>query len=237
MVSLGPQNDDRIQVSKSRLNSLRAAVLGANDGIVSVASIILGVAGATSNRTTIFTAGMAGLAAGALSMAVGEYVSVSSQRDSERAFITDEKRQLENHPAEEFEELTSMYEAKGLSSRTAHQVARELTNRDAIKAHLEVEMNLNETDLSNPLQAAIASLAAFAVGGIIPLATVVAASQSTHLIATVVAVLLALSITGYISATVGRAPRLKAMARVILGGAIAMLLTYAIGHAFKGIVG
>ena len=142
---------DHDATSKNKLNSLRAAVLGANDGIVSVASIVLGVAGATNNRGTIFTAGLAGLVAGAMSMAVGEYVSVSSQRDSEQAFITQERKRLSQNADEEFEELASNYQAKGLSVKTAHQVASELTSHDALRAHLEIEMNLSETDLINPL--------------------------------------------------------------------------------------
>jgi VIT1/CCC1 family predicted Fe2+/Mn2+ transporter len=225
-------DSDHDSTSKNKLNSLRAAVLGANDGIVSVASIVLGVAGATNSRGTIFTAGLAGLVAGAMSMAVGEYVSVSSQRDSERAFITKEKLDLKQHPQKEFNELAETYQAKGLTAKTAQQVASELTSHDALGAHLEIEMNLSEDDLVNPVLAAISSLVAFAIGGIIPLAIIVITSQSVHLFATVIAVLIALIIIGYASATVGKAPRLRAIARVIIGGALAMLITYGIGRLF-----
>lgn len=224
-------------VSNARLNALRAAVLGANDGVVSVSSIILGVAGATDNRTAIFAAGMAGLVAGALSMAVGEYVSVSSQRDTEEAYIALEKLRLQHHPDEEFEELAEAYASRGLSPKTAHQVAKELTAHDAVRAHLETELNIDEEDLSSPLGAAIASLLAFTIGGVIPLATVLAVNHQLRLVATFISVIAALVITGYLSATVGRAPRPRAIARVVLGGAAAMLITYGVGHIFGQIIG
>ncbi len=227
---------DHAPVSNARLNSLRAAVLGANDGIVSVSSIILGVAGATDSRTAIFAAGIAGLVAGALSMAVGEFVSVSSQRDAERMYVRVEKYRLEHHPEEEFEELASVFEGKGLSAKTAHQVARELTEHDAVRAHLDAEFNLNEEDLSSPVAAAIASLVAFTIGGLIPLVTVIVVNHSLRLMTTFIAVLGALVITGYLSATVGRAPRPRAIARVVLGGAVAMLITYGAGHLFGQII-
>jgi VIT1/CCC1 family predicted Fe2+/Mn2+ transporter len=227
---------EHVKVSNNRLNWLRAAVLGANDGIVSVASIILGVAGATTNRTAIFTAGVAGLSAGALSMAIGEYVSVSSQRDTERAYIAEEKWHLERHPEEEFEDLVRAYEAKGLSHRTARQVAEELSARDAVKAHLDAELGINEADLNNPVLAAAASLAAFAVGGAIPLIATMVAGRHERLVATFIAVVVALVITGYLSATIGQAPRLWAVVRVVAGGAAAMLVTYGVGHVFGQIV-
>lgn len=223
-------------VSNGRLNALRAAVLGANDGIVSVSSIILGVAGATDNRTAIFAAGMAGLVAGALSMAVGEYVSVSSQRDTEDAYIALEKLRLQHHPDEEFEELAEAYASRGLSAKTAHQVAKELTAHDVIRAHLETELNINEDDLSSPLGAAIASLVAFTIGGMVPLGTVLAVNHQLRLVATFAAVLAALIITGYLSATAGRAPRPRAIVRVMIGGAAAMLITYGVGHIFGQII-
>lgn len=228
---------DNTPVSNARLNALRAAVLGANDGIVSVSSIILGVAGATDNRTAIFAAGMAGLVAGALSMAVGEYVSVSSQRDTEEAYIKHEKMRLQAYPDEEFEELASAYVLRGLSTRTAHLVARELTEHDAVHAHLETELNINEEDLSSPIGAALSSLAAFTIGGAIPLVTVLAVNHGLRLVATVVAVLIALVITGYLSATAGKAPRPRAIIRNLLGGSAAMLITYAVGHLFGQIIG
>lgn len=234
---MGGSVPDQAPVSNARLNALRAAVLGANDGIVSVSSIILGVAGATDSRTAIFAAGMAGLVAGALSMAVGEYVSVSSQRDTEEAYIAYEKKRLELHSDDEFEELAQAYQSRGLSAKTAHQVAQELTAHDAVRAHLETELNINEEDLSSPVGAALASLIAFFIGGIIPLGTVLTVNHSSRLLATFVAVLLALVVTGYLSATVGKAPRPRAIIRVVIGGAAAMLITYAIGHLFGQVIG
>jgi VIT1/CCC1 family predicted Fe2+/Mn2+ transporter len=223
---------EKKRASNSRLNWLRAAVLGANDGIVSVSSIILGVAGATSARHTIFIAGLAGLVAGAFSMAVGEYVSVSSQRDTERAFIRREKRRLREDPAHELDGLAKVYVEKGVSEKTARQLAKELTAKDAVAAHLEAELQLDEEDLNNPVQAALASMVSFTVGGLVPLIAVLAASQSARIVVTFVAVLVALTLTGYLSATVGNASRKRAILRVVIGGAAAMALTYLVGHLF-----
>jgi VIT1/CCC1 family predicted Fe2+/Mn2+ transporter len=225
-------------VTNARLNALRAAVLGANDGIVSVSSIILGVAGATSSRTAIFAAGIAGLVAGALSMAVGEYVSVSSQRDTEEAYIQHEKLRIKNHPNEEFDELAHAYELRGLSSKTARQVARELTDHDVIRAHIETELHLlDEGDVSSPVGAAFSSLVAFTIGASVPLITVMVVNQTARFFATFVAVLIALFITGFISAGVGHAPRVPAILRVLLGGMLAMLITYGVGHLFGHFIG
>lgn len=220
------------RASNSKLNWLRAAVLGANDGIVSVSSIILGVAGATSAKHTIFIAGLAGLVAGAFSMAVGEYVSVSSQRDTERAYIAREKRRLARDPDHELEGLADAYEAKGVSRKTALLVAKELSEKDPLAAHLEAELQLDEADLNSPVQAALASMISFTIGGLIPLVAVLLATRHARVAVTFVAVLIALCITGYASATVGGASRRRAILRVVLGGAIAMALTYLVGHLF-----
>lgn len=222
--------------SVSKLNWLRAAVLGANDGIVSTSSIILGVVGATGDRNIIFTAGLAGLVAGALSMAVGEYVSVSSQKDSEKAYIDKEKRSLEENPAEELVELAKIYEHKGLSQATAKLVAAELTANDPIEAHLDAEFNLDEDDLNSPTQAGLASFIAFSIGGVIPLIAVLIAPVELRFIITFVAVIVALAITGYLSAHVGSASKLKAILRVVIGGALAMIITYVVGSLFGAVV-
>lgn len=224
------ENKDR--ASNATLNWLRAAVLGANDGIVSVSSIILGVAGATSAKHTIFIAGLAGLVAGAFSMAVGEYVSVSSQRDAERTFISREKRRLKNDPDHELEGLAQIYLDKGVSEKTARLVAKELTSHNALAAHLDAELNIDEDDLNNPIQAAVASLISFTVGGLVPLIAVILASRHTRVGVTFIAVLLALCVTGYLSATVGEASRKRAIVRIVVGGALAMAATYFIGHLF-----
>ncbi len=224
-------------ISNAKSNWLRAAVLGANDGIVSVSSIILGIAGATNDRNAIFTGGLAGLVAGALSMAVGEYVSVSSQSDTEKAYIAAEKMRLKSHPEEEFEELVDMYTAKGMTAKTARLVARELTDHDVIKAHLEVEFGIDENDLNSPTHAALASMLAFTIGGLVPfIAALSVSGRLSRVIITFVAVIIALCVTGYISATVGGSSRRRAIVRIVFGGAVAMIMTYAIGHIFGAVV-
>jgi vacuolar iron transporter family protein len=212
-----------------RLNWLRAGVLGANDGIVSVAAIMVGVAGATSNVAPILTAGLAGLVGGAVSMALGEYVSVSSQRDSERAAIATERAELAESPADELRELADYYEAKGISSETAMEVARELTKRDALSAHLAAEFNIDQTDIASPWHAALASAVAFTIGAALPFASMTLVPDPYRVPVTFVAVLVALAITGSVAATIGGSPKLRATLRVTIGGALALAATYGIG--------
>lgn len=211
-------------------------MLGANDGIVSVASIVLGVAGASDSTSFILTAGIAGLTAGALSMAVGEYVSVSTQRDTEMALLAKERRELETVPEQELLELAQIYESKGLTPETAKKVADELTAHDAYAAHVEAELRINPEELTNPWHAAFASAGAFFVGAIIPLIAMVIAPESVRIQATVAAVLLALVGTGTLSAYAGGANKTVATIRVVLGGALAMAITFGIGKLF-GVVG
>jgi len=192
----------------------------------------MGVAGATNNKGSIFTAGMAALVAGALSMAVGEYVSVSSQSDAEKMYIKKEKRELEESPEEELEELTRAYIDMGVSRNTATDVALQLTANDAVKAHLSTEFNIDENQISSPTNAALASLGAFTIGGLIPFATIVLSPSNIRLFATGIAVVVALSITGYTSAYAGGAPKMRAILRIVIGGVIAMIATYLIGRAF-----
>jgi VIT1/CCC1 family predicted Fe2+/Mn2+ transporter len=206
--------------------------LGANDGIVSISGLVVGVAGATENKGLIFTAGIAGLIAGAISMAAGEYVSVSSQKDSEKALMAMEKYELKHFPKEELAELEEIYMEKGLSHKTAKQVAKELTDHDPFRAHLEAELGINPDELTNPMHAAIASAAAFTVGAILPLAAILIPPASMRIWVTFLAVLFALTITGYLSARVGRAKARKAILRVVVGGALAMAVTYLIGSIF-----
>ncbi len=219
------------------LNKLRAAVLGANDGIVSTSSVVMGVAGATSNHQAIVTAGLAALVAGALSMAVGEYVSVSSQSDAEKAFIDEEKNQLAMDPAGELDELKREYMKHGLSEKTAKQVAKELTDKNPLRAHLRMHFNIDPDDINNPMHAAIASLLAFTVGGLVPFLAIVLAPESWRIPATVIAVFVALVLTGYLSATVGGASRMRAVLRVIAGGLAAMAVTYYVGVLFGTTIG
>ena len=221
----------------SKLNWLRAGVLGANDGIVSTAGIVIGVAAAVSERAPILTAGIAGLAAGALSMAVGEYVSVSTQRDTEQALLAKERRELIEEPAAELEELVGLYQAKGLSPETARTVAVELTAHDAFAAHVDAELGIDPHELTNPWHAAISSAIAFTVGAVLPLLAILLPPSSTRIPITFVSVLVALAITGWISARLGGADIRRAVLRVTIGGALAMGITFAIGHLVGGAVG
>lgn len=217
----------------SHTNWLRAAVLGANDGIVSVAALVVGVAGATSDAHSIFIAGIAGLLAGALSMAVGEFVSVSSQRDTEKALLAKEKYELEHFPEEELEELTKIYESKGIGRKTAEIVARELTEHDAFGAHVEAELHIDPNDLTSAWQAAFASGASFTVGAIIPLAAVLFPPTEYKVVVTFASVLLALTITGILSAKVSGARVGHVTLRMIAGGGFAMFVTFTIGNLFN----
>ena len=215
-----------------KLNSLRAAVLGANDGIVSISGLIFGVAGATNNKGAIFTAGLAGLVAGAISMGLGEYVSVSTQRDTEQAYIAREKALLKSDPAGQLEDLAQDFVKKGVSHATALQFARELTAVDPVKAHLEAELHLSEDDLTNPITAAISSLLSFTLGALIPLVSAIISPDRLRIKVTLVAVLFGLFLTGYYSAKAGGASRRKAVLRVVIGGVLGMAITYVIGYLF-----
>jgi VIT1/CCC1 family predicted Fe2+/Mn2+ transporter len=214
----------------SRLNWLRAGVLGANDGIVSVAAIVVGVAGATSNNAPILTAGLAGLVGGAISMALGEYVSVSSQRDTQRALIAKEQRALRDEPDAELAELARLYEHKGLSAATAKKVAAELTERDALGAHLEAKLHLDEDDVVSPWHAALASAVSFTIGGILPLLAILLIEPTVRIPITFAAVLVALAVTGAVGAKIGGSRPLRATIRVVIGGALALAATFLIGH-------
>jgi vacuolar iron transporter family protein len=212
-----------------RLNWLRAGVLGANDGIVSTAGIVIGVAGATNQTAPIVTAGIAGLTAGAMSMAVGEFVSVSSQRDSEQALLAKERRELRETPDEELAELVGMYAAKGLTPEVAQIVAEQLTAVDALAAHAEVELGINPDELTHPGHAAWASFLSFVVGALLPLLAIALAPAGIRVVFTVVAVALALVLTGVVSARLGQAHWLRPVLRNVLGGLLAMAVTYGIG--------
>ncbi|MFI6340033.1 VIT family protein [Streptomyces sp. NPDC050535] len=213
----------------SRLNWLRAAVLGANDGIVSTAGIVVGVAGATSDRSALFTAGLAGLLAGSMSMAAGEYVSVSTQLDSEKAALAMEKRELRDRPEAELEELTELLRERGLTRKVAREAAEQLTERDALRAHARVELGIDPDDLTNPWHAAWASFLSFTVGALLPLLAIVLPPSDWRLLVTVVSVLAALVVTGWVSAGLGAADVRRALLRNVGGGAVAMAVTYAAG--------
>jgi len=227
-------HSERLQ---GRLNWLRAGVLGANDGIVSTAGLVVGVAAASTNTQALFTAGTAGAAAGAISMAVGEYVSVSTQRDSEKALLAKERRELQENPDYELRELAANYRAKGLSAETARKVAEEMTAHDAFAAHAEVELGIDPKELTNPWAAAGSSAVAFALGALLPLLAILLPPVTWRIPVTVATVLIALALTGTISAGLGGSPRLRAAVRVVIGGALAMGITYGVGELAGVVVG
>jgi len=220
-----PHGDDVSQ----RLNWLRAGVLGANDGIVSVAAIVVGVAGATAASGPILAAGAAGLVGGAISMALGEYVSVSSQSDGQKALIEKERRELEEQPVEELAELTAIYQQKGLSVETARTVAEELTQHDALSAHLSAELHLDQEDMVSPWHAAFASAVAFVMGAILPMLAILLPPPDLRVPVTFCAVLAALAATGAVGAWIGGGSRIRAATRVVVGGALALAATFSIG--------
>lgn len=212
-----------------RSNWLRAAVLGANDGIVSISALIVGVAAAEPSQAAVFLAGFAGLSAGAMSMAAGEYVSVSSQSDVERADIAREEEALSDNPEREVEELEAIYRARGLSEATARTVAEELSEHDALGAHVRDELGISEALSARPLQAALASGATFSVAGAVPMLAAVLAPAGVIIPAVLVVTLLALATLGALGSWVGGAPLRPAISRVVLWGAMAMAVTAAVG--------
>ena len=211
-------------------------VLGANDGIISTSALLLGVAAADAERSAILTAGMAGLVAGAVSMGLGEYVSVSSQRDSERSDIAKETWELEHQADHELEELTGIYQSKGLTAELAREVAEQLTEHDALGAHLRDELGIERDDLAKPFQAAWSSTVAFSVGAAVPLIAAAVASASARIAAIIVVALLSLVVLGYTGARLGGATPGRPITRVVVGGAIAMAVTMLVGKLFGAAV-
>lgn len=216
----------------SRIGWLRAAVLGANDGIVSTASLVIGVAAAAADKPAILLAGFAGLAAGALSMAAGEYVSVSSQSDTEKADLVRETAELAAQPDFEREELTQIYVDRGLDRALAAQVADALTASGALAAHARDELGISEVTAARPLQAAIASAATFSIGAILPLAVVLLSPLSSVVWAVSLAALVFLAALGALGARVGGSPVGKGVVRVVFWGALAMAVTAGVGLVF-----
>lgn len=223
----GP-DEDRVS---SRLNWLRAGVLGANDGIVSMAALLVGVAAASPGPGAILTAGIAGIAAGALSMGIGEYVSVSSQRDAERAQLAREAKWQRDRPEWELEQLVRLNMETGMSEQTARTAAVEQHAKDPVAIHAKMHLGIDPDDLVSPTHAGIASLVAFTAGGVPPLLTALLLPSALAIPATFVTVLIALGITGWVGARLGHAARGKAIARNMVGGALAMAITYGIGLA------
>jgi VIT1/CCC1 family predicted Fe2+/Mn2+ transporter len=220
-----------------RVAWLRAAVLGADDGIVSTASLMIGVASASASRGEVLVAGAAGLVAGALSMAAGEYVSVSSQRDAERADISIEKRELVASPKDELRELAMIYEKRGLASELAMEVAKQLTRKDPLGAHLRDELQIDPSALANPWLAAMSSAASFAFAAVIPIVAVLVASPQLRGAAITVSSLLALAALGAAGGHAGGAPKVRAAVRVVVGGGLAMGVSALIGRLLGIVVG
>jgi VIT1/CCC1 family predicted Fe2+/Mn2+ transporter len=221
------------QSMAAKLNWLRAGVLGANDGIVSTAGLVMGVAGATSDSGAILIAGVAGLVAGSISMAGGEYTSVSAQKDSEKAALAKERQELLDQPELELRELAWFYEQKGLSLELATKVAEELTVKDALKAHAEAELGIDSEQHASPTQAALASFVAFAGGSLLPLVAVSGPWVDVRIPVTVGAVILSLAITGFVGARLGGAKSGRAVIRNVVVSLLTMGITYGIG----GLVG
>lgn len=210
---------------------LRAAVLGLNDGVVSTSSLMLGVLAASGgNDTAVLTAGIAGLAAGALSMAAGEYVSVSSQRDSELSDIEIEKKSIDENPEAEMQELAWIYQKRGLDATLSLEVAKQLHAHDAVNAHIQTELGINNDDLANPLEAAVASAVAFALGALVPILAAIFSTQENGVWVISITSAFLLFVSGAIGAAIGGGHKLKAALRVFIGGGLAMAITFAIGH-------
>ncbi len=220
-----------------RLNWLRAGVLGANDGIISTAGLVIGVAAATTSTSAIATAGIAGLTAGAVSMALGEYVSVSTQRDTEHALVEKERSELQTMPEAERVELVQMLGERGLTEATSNIIADELSDQDTLRTHLTIELGIDQDEIAKPWAAALSSAIAFTVGAALPLLAILLPPASVRIAVSFVAVLIGLAITGALSAYLGGAPKGPAMARLVIGGGLAMAVTYGIGQLLGVAVG
>jgi len=221
-----------------RVGVLRAMVLGANDGIVSIVCLVLGVAASDASRNAILTAGTAGLVAGAASMALGEYVSVSSQRDSELSDIAKETWELENTPERELAELTAIYQDKGLPHALAREVATELTKKDALKIHLAEELGITDQNRAQPVQAAVSSAIAFGLGGVMPvIAVALGSSTAARIWITLAVSIAALVALGSFGAHYGKASKRVSVRRIVIGGIIAMAFTMLVGSLFGAAVG
>ncbi len=225
-------NEQHDTDTSARLNWLRAGVLGANDGIVSTSGLVIGVAAAGAGQGALLTAGLAGLSAGAMSMAVGEYVSVSTQRDTEQALLAKEADELATDPEAELHELAGIYRSKGLAPDLAVQVAEQLTAHDALAAHAEVELKLVPGELTSPWQAAAASALSFTLGALVPLLAILLLATDRKIPGTVMVAAVALAVTGWTSARLGGASPARAILRNVGGGLLAMAITFAIGRLF-----
>jgi VIT1/CCC1 family predicted Fe2+/Mn2+ transporter len=213
----------------STLNWLRAGVLGANDGIVSTAAIIFGVAGASAEHATVMLTGIAAVAAGAMSMAVGEYVSVSTQRDLEQAELCREKIELARDPERQLAILAHLFEQRGVATAVAAEVAKEMSEKDALSVHARAELGIDPDNVTNPWAAALASMLSFIVGGVIPIAALLLSPRAIEIWVAGIAVLIAMALTGFVSARLGRTPIVRSIVRNVIGGLLALAITYGVG--------
>lgn len=220
------------QGHRARLNWLRAGVLGANDGIVSIAALLLGVIATGLGEGAILLAGIASTIAGAVSMALGEYVSVSAQRDTEKKLVALEEWELREQPQEEHEELAGILMGYGISAQTADQAAREIGQHDPLAVHLQLELGMDREELTNPLVAALSSALAFLLGALLPLLSVFFAPAGYEAIVVTVVTLLTLALTGYVSAVLSNTPKTRSCARLVIGGALGLAITYGVGSLF-----
>ena len=222
---------DRIDTNE-RANWLRAAVLGSNDGIISIAGLVIGVSGATQSKEAILTAGIAGIVAGAISLGAGEYVSVKSQRDLEDSLLAKERKDLKEHPREEFEDLVSAYEDDGLDQKDAEVVAGDFTKANAFAVHADVDYHIDSKHLTSAWSSVIASAVSFVIGALVPLLAILLSTGSHTLAITFLAVIIALIVTGALTARVSKTSVIRSVLRVVAGGIIAMSVTYVIGSLF-----
>lgn len=216
----------------SKLNWLRAGVLGANDGIVSVAGLLMGVAATGADSKELMVAGMAAVASGAVSMALGEYVSVSAQRDTEKQLVAKERWELEQFPEQEHAELVGILRGKGMSAETAEKAASEMESHDALQAHLDMELGIDSEEFTNPWVAAFSSAISFVVGAMIPFLCAMLAPAPQRVWITLGGTLIALAITGTFSAKFSESSKGRSISRLVIGGALALGVTYAIGWVF-----
>jgi VIT1/CCC1 family predicted Fe2+/Mn2+ transporter len=214
----------------STLNWLRAGVLGANDGIVSTAAIIFGVAGASATHASVMLAGIAAVAAGAMSMAVGEYVSVSTQRDLEKAELEREKIELARDPERQLANLAQLFEQRGVAPKVAAEVAKEMSEKDALSVHARAELGIDPENVTNPWAAALASMISFLIGGAIPIAALLLSPRAIEIWVAGAAVLIAMALTGFASARLGRMPVVRSILRNVVGGMLALAITYGVGN-------
>lgn len=213
----------------STLNWLRAGVLGANDGIVSTAAIIFGVAGASATHATVMLAGTAAVAAGAMSMAVGEYVSVSTQRDLEEAELARQRADIARDPERELNILARLFEQRGVAPDLAAEVAKEMSDKDALSVHARAELGIDPDNVTNPRSAAAASMLSFTLGGVIPIAAMLMSPRAIAIWTAGAAVLVAMALTGFVSAQLGKTPVWRSVARNVIGGLLAIAITYGFG--------